>query len=73
MAMKIPDEIRKKLDERERLGIELQAVCSEVDNWLIENGANMNELKDSVLTGCFIYVEPWLAKKLVSLYIEERM
>ena len=72
--MEIPSHILEKLDERERLANELMAVCSEVDDWLIENGADMNgALKDAVLTGCFIYTEPWLAKKLVSLYIKERM
>lgn len=64
--MEIPKKIQKLLDRRERLAIDLAVISSELDEWLEKNGANLcdPDIKDSTVSGCVIYCEPWFAKKL---------
>lgn len=73
--MKIPKEIIKILDKREKLAMNLISATSEIDKWLINHGADLNDndLKDSVLSGCMIYCEPGSAKHNVIKYIENKM
>lgn len=73
--MKIPKKIIKLLDKREKLAMNLIFTTSEIDRWLVSNGADLNDndLNDSVLTGCMIYCEPGSAKANVINYIENKM
>ena len=48
--MKIPKKIQMLLDRRECLAYQLMETCSELDIWLEENGAN---LQDADLCDCF--------------------
>lgn len=65
--MKIPQKIQTLLDRRERLAYQLMETCSELDTWLEENGANLqdSDLRDCTITGCMIYCEPDNAKQLL--------
>ena len=49
--------------------------CSELDTWLEENGANLQDadLRDCTITGYMIYCEPDNAKTTVMEYIERKM
>ena len=51
--MKIPQKIQTLLDRRERLAYQLMETCSELDTWLEENGANLQDadLRDCTITG----------------------
>lgn len=73
--MKIPKDIQKLLNKRERLAIDLMDTESKLDQWLEENGADFNDpdLTDCTITGCMIYAEPWTAKGLVMDYIREKL
>lgn len=73
--MEIPKKIQRLLDRRERLAMDLMCVTSELDSWLIKNGADLtdSDLTDSTLTGCMIYCEPANAKSNVEDYIKNRM
>lgn len=73
--MKIPKEAQDLLNERERLAMDLMSVSSELDTWLINNGADLTDtdLIDSTLTGCMIYYEPGNARINVEEYIKNRM
>lgn len=73
--MKIPKEAQNLLDKRERLAMDLMSVTSELDTWLVNNGADLTDtdLIDSTLTGCMIYCEPGNARNNVEEYIKKRM
>lgn len=73
--MKIPKEAQDLLNERERLAMDLMSVSSELDTWLINNGADLTDtdLIDSTLTWCMIYCEPGNARINVEEYIKNRM
>lgn len=73
--MEIPEKIQKLLDRRERLAMDLMHVTSELDSWLEKKGADFTDsnLKDSTLTGCMIYAEPWTARTNVEDYIKNQM
>lgn len=73
--MKIPKEAQNLLDKRERLAMDLMSVTSELDTWLVNNGADLmdTDLIDSTLTGCMIYCEPGNARNNVEEYIKNRM
>ena len=73
--MKSPQKIQTLLDRRERLAYQLMETCSELDTWLEENGANLqdSDLRDCTITGCMIYCEPDNAKTTVMEYIEKKM
>ena len=53
----------------------LNEVCSKLDAWLEENGADLTDsrLVDCTITGCMIYCEPNNAKLAVASYIEEAL
>lgn len=57
--MKIPKKIIKLLDRREKLAMNLINATTEIDRWLVNHGADLNDcdLNDGVLTGCMIYCE----------------
>lgn len=73
--MVIPKKIKKLIDKRERIAIELMHLNAELDNWLESKGADLTDtdICDAVLTGCMIYAEPWTAKILVEEYIENKL
>ena len=73
--MKIPKEAQDLLDKRERLAMDLMSVTSELDTWLVNNGADLTDtdLIDSTLTGCMIDCEPRNARNKVEEYIKNRM
>lgn len=73
--MKITQKIQTLLDRRERLAYQLMETCSELDTWLEENGANLQDadLRDCTITGYMIYCEPDNAKTTVMEYIERKM
>ena len=41
--MKIPKEAQDLLDKRERLAMDLMSVTSELDTWLVNNGADLTD------------------------------
>lgn len=53
--MKIPKKIIKLLDKREKLAMNLISTTTEIDRWLVNHGADLNDcdLNDSVLTGMY--------------------
>lgn len=73
--MEIPKRVKNMLNKRERLAYELTEVCSKLDAWLEENGADLTDgrLVDCTITGCMIYCEPNNAKLAVASYIEEAL
>ena len=73
--MKIPKKIQTLLNRRERLALQLNNICRQLDAWLEKNGADLTDadLCDSTLTGCLIYCEPYNAKASVMDYIENKM
>lgn len=73
--MNIPKKIKKLLDRRERLAMNLISVNNELDAWLIKKGADLTDfdLTDSILSGCMIYYEPGNARINVEDYIKNKM
>lgn len=73
--MKIPTKIQKFLFLREDLSMHLLAVSAELEEWFEENGADLvdPDLRDSIQSGCMIYVEPGTARGIVEQYIETKM
>lgn len=56
--MRIPKYVDKLIERRRKLAYELADVCSQLDNWLENNGFDLSELSDYTITGCMIYCEP---------------
>ena len=73
--MIIPKKIEKLLDRREKLGVELINASAELDKWLAAHGADFSDtdIRDSVVTGCMIYVESETANRNVREYIENKL
>ena len=73
--MKIPKNIEKLLDKRQKLAEDLICANADLDDWLEKNGADLTDadICDAVLTGCMIYCEPSNAKRIVIDYIENKM
>lgn len=72
--MIIPKEIDEKLKRRTKLANELMNVGSEIDDWLMRNGFDLEslELKDATLTGAMMYCEPFNAEEVIREAIEHR-
>ncbi len=73
--MEIPKKVQKLLNKREEYAMALMDVGSQVDEWLEQHGANLEDtdLTDGVLSGCMIYVEPGTARMIVEDYIRNKM
>ena len=73
--MKIPKEIEKLLDRREKISTELMRLNTELDNWLESKGGDLtdSDVADGVLSGCMIYAEPWTANRIVRDYITNKL
>lgn len=66
--MRIPRRIRYALAKRTQLAEELQAVCAEIDAFLVKHDIDPGQ--DNYLTGCAIYNEPGTAEKAVLAAID---
>lgn len=73
--MKINKNIDDLLTRRRKYAEKLEAVSTELDDWLENNGADLldDDLRDSTITGCMIYAEPSNAEYNVREYIENKM
>lgn len=58
--MEIPKHIDELIKKRRALSEELNTVCNELDNWLMDN--NITPSQDDWLTGCNIYCDPGSAE-----------
>ena len=73
--MKVPKKILKLLEQRYKLAMKLASVNEDLDEWLEKHGANLSddEISESVISGCMIYVEPYTANQNVINYIERKL
>ena len=73
--MIIPKDIKAKLERRAEYAEEIMNLTTDIDNWLLEHGADFSdfELNDSVQSGCYIVWEPRVAVANIEEYIKEKM
>lgn len=73
--MVIPKKIEKLLDKRAEIAIELMDLNAKLDQWLKSKGADFTDtdIRDSVTTGCMIYVEPYTANSNIKEYIKNKL
>lgn len=73
--MRIPKNVYRLLEKRERLAMDLIDACHAVDTWLEEQGADLTDpdLQDSTISGCMIYCEPGTARMQVEQYIKDKL
>ncbi len=71
--MKIPKRIETLLNRREHYAWQLQAIETELCDWLSKQGIDLGhpDIQDAVLSGCLIYCEPSVARDVVTKYLEE--
>lgn len=63
--MKIPANVEKMIDKREKLAEQLNNVDVELSQWMEDKGMDLLEMTDFTRSGCMIYCEPGAAANCV--------
>lgn len=72
--MKVPKYVEKMIQKRLTLAVKLDDACDELEKWLEEHGADLDdELMEDTHGGVEIYINPHESAERIREYIETRM